>query len=148
MQPTGGYYWWQYTSGKSTDSQEMHLWATGLKSGCNSIYVAYYTGGNSVIGETPLLPVLPMIQQVHLSLVQNDTTSVVVEFVSSGSGDKYSCAFGESPGSLTNVAKADSFGFPTIGTLAQVCSMPCYVRASTFSNAPCVRASLRRRRLA
>lgn len=64
-QPTGGYYWWQYTSGQSHGFQEMHLWATGLKSGCDKVYVAYYTSGNTVIGESPLIPVRPMIQQVR-----------------------------------------------------------------------------------
>ena len=140
-QPTGGYYWWQYTSGRSQGSQEMHLWATGLKSGCDNIYVAYYTSGNTVIGESPLIPVRPMIQQVwrlifshawrrvlrrvclvqvHLSLVQADDTSVVIEFVSSGSGADFSCSYGLSPSSLTSTVPATSFGFPTIGSLAQV----------------------------
>jgi hypothetical protein len=48
---------------------ELDLWATGLASGCNNVYAAYYTAGNAVIGESPLLPVRPMIQQVRESML-------------------------------------------------------------------------------
>ena len=51
--------------------------------------------------------------------MQADESSVVVDFVSSAGGSSFSCSYGLTQDSLNLRATASSFGFPTIGELAQ-----------------------------
>ena len=115
--PTGGYFWWYYTSGAPSGSLNVTLWGNGKSSGCDSIHLAYYDTANAVLGTSPSITVAPMIQQIHLSLTPVPT-SVVVDFVSSGPGAAPACHYGTSAGALDNVARANTTRVSTIGNLS------------------------------
>lgn len=115
--PTGNYYWWDYTSGKSSDSQVFDLWVNGKASGCDSILVNYYDSKTNVVAQTQQITFDPMIQQIHLTYL--NTSTVTVDFVSSAAGTTPSCSFGTSPYRLTQLAPALSQTLRNVGLTAQ-----------------------------
>lgn len=116
--PTGGYYWWDYTSGASTGWIQLQLWANGKSSGCDSILVQYYSA-NAVIGESGPITFPPLIQQVHLS-VQSDPTRMTVDFVSSSPAAfaTANCSYAVAGTGEWAVAQATTQSYSTIGKLS------------------------------
>lgn len=115
---TGGtYYYWIYATGEPAGSATMRLFANVPASGCIRVEFGYYKGGSVLMRSAPIT-IMPMIQQVHLSLT-SDPTQMVIDFVSTGSGASPSCSYGASPSALTQTAPATAArAAPAIGNVS------------------------------
>jgi hypothetical protein len=114
---TGGtYYWWVYATGKADDSVSLRLFANSPGSGCETLTLGYYQGGNVSFTSAPIA-FAPMIQQVHLSMTSN-LSNMVVDFVSSGAGRSPTCRYGASATGLSNTAAATTTLIPSIGNVS------------------------------
>jgi hypothetical protein len=111
------YFSWTYTDGSKAGSQAYELYANGKRSACDTINVALYSAAGQVVAQTADITVAPMIQNVHLSMT-NDTSTMVVDFFSSGGGSAPACSYGESPALGSTVAGKVGADYATIGLVA------------------------------
>ena len=114
----GTYYYWVYATGKASDSVTMRLFANAVGTGCTTLQFGYYSGSN-VLMYSDEITFTPMIQQIHLSMTSN-TSEMVIDYISTGSGTSASCSYGSSAGSLTQIATGTMIQNLILGNVSYV----------------------------